>query len=320
MTQRDPAKAAARLTTRRDLLSVALHTTALSAAAWLPGCANAPATSVGGSIGQRASIIALEGLERDSGGRLGVAALNLTTGESLNYRGYERYAMCSTFKWLLAAMILKRVDRGELSLADSRPIATEALVTYSPVTEKYAGDSMTLAALCEATLTLSDNTAANVLLEVIGGPASFTADVRGFGDRVTRLDRIETELNENQRGDERDTTTPDAMIGLMRRVLFGDALEPTSLLQLRQWMVDNKTGRNRLRAGFDPSWQVGNRTGTSVNDQSNDLAFAISRSQAMRVPGPLLIVSYANIPEPMSAGADAVHASVAREVVRALTV
>ncbi|MEO1576483.1 MAG: class A beta-lactamase [Pseudomonadota bacterium] len=307
------------MTTRRELLSTLIRAAALSSSgALLSACAARPVSETGGSLAQRAVIIELEKLERASGGRLGVAALNLTTGESLDYRGNERFAMCSTFKWLLAAMILKRVDRGELSLDDTRPIAAESLVHYSPITEKHAGGVMTLAALCDAAVTLSDNTAANELLGVLGGPPNFTADVRGFGDRVTRLDRMEPELNENNRGDERDTTSPVAMLGLMKTVLFGNVLEPDSVLQLRRWMIDARTGKRRLRAGFDPSWQVGNKTGTSLNDQSNDVAFAISLSQAMRVPGPLLITSYANIPEPMSAGSDAVHSSIASEVVRAL--
>jgi beta-lactamase class A len=295
-------------------------TAAASTSSWLGACATPPPPASGGSLGQRASIIEFEALERAAGGRLGIAALNLNNGEMIGYRANERFAMCSTFKWLLAAMILKRVDRRELALTDERPIAPEDIVHHSPATQKFAGQSMTLGALCEATTTLSDNAAANVLLRVIGGPAGFTADVRGMGDTVTRLDRMEPELNENKRNDKRDTTTPEAMIGLMKKVLFGDVLTGVSMLQLRQWMIDTRTGKNRLRAGLNPSWQVGNRTGTSLNNQSNDLAFAVSRSQAMRVPGPLLIVSMANVPAPMSAGSDAIHAAVAREALRALTV
>ena len=307
--------------TRRDVLAHTASTLfagALGLGA-LAGCAGRPESRVAGSLAGRAAVIEFENIERSAGGRLGIAALNLGSGERLEYRSHERHAMCSTFKWLLAVMILKRVDRGELALSDERPIASDALVHYSPGTEPYAGQTMTLSALCDAMLTLSDNTAANVLLEVIGGPPAFTADVRGFGDRVTRLDRLEPELNENNRGDPRDTTTPAAMLDLMQRILFGSVLSSASLLQLRDWMVGTKTGARRLRAGFDASWQVGNRTGTSNNNQSNDLAFAVSLSQSMVAPGPILIASYANVPEPMAPTADAVHEQIAREVLRRLT-
>ncbi len=178
---------------------------------------------------------------------------------------------------------------------------------------------MTVAQLCTATLTTSDNTAANLLLDTLGGPVGFTQGVRGWGDTTTRLDRLEPGLNENKKGDPQDTTTPQAMIELMHQVLFGTVLSPASSLRLRDWMIATRTGSGRLRAGFGGAWSVGNRTGTSQNDQSNDLAFAVSKSMAMMAPGPLLIVSYANVPQPMSKGTDAVHQQVAREVVRALT-
>jgi beta-lactamase class A len=108
---------------------------------------------------------------------------------------------------------------------------------------------MTLAALCEATMTLSDNTAGNLVLKAIGGPAGFTAFARALGDPVTRLDRWEPGLNEARPGDPRDTTSPDAMAANLQRLALGDALSPRSRDRLVAWLVANTTGDARLRAG-----------------------------------------------------------------------
>jgi beta-lactamase class A len=299
--------------TRRDFLAVSI-----AGAVSLAGCSTTSVSPPAGSLRQRASTIEFDRIEKAAGGRIGVVALDLATGTRVAHRPAERFAMCSTFKWILGALIMQRVDAGKESLDRHVDFGEAQLVSYSPVTKKFAGDGMRVGELCSAMLTLSDNTAANLLLQRIRGPAGFTAGVRAWGDSITRLDRTEPELNENKKNDPQDTTTPDAMARLMQTVLFGDILKPQSLLQLREWMLDNRTGRNRLRAGLGNIWQVGNRTGTSINNQSNDVAFAVSRSQAMVVPGPLIIVSFANVPDSMGAGADAVHAMVAREVVRAL--
>ncbi|MFK7889154.1 MAG: class A beta-lactamase [Gammaproteobacteria bacterium] len=303
---------------RRGFLSASIAAS-MAGVVTVAGCGTKAVSPPAGSLRQRASSIEFDRIERTTGGRIGVVALDLATGERLAHRPAERFAMCSTFKWVLGALVLQRVEAGRDKLERHIDFGPEQLVSYSPVTKKYAGQGMTVGQLCDAMLTISDNTAANLLLETVKGPAGFTAGVRALGDTMTRLDRLEPELNENKKNDPQDTSTPDAMARLMQTVLFGDVLKPESVLQLRQWMLDNRTGRNRLRAGFGNVWQVGNRTGTSVNNQSNDVAFAVSRSQAMRVPGPLIVVSYANVPEPMGAAADAVHAMVAREVTRAFS-
>ncbi len=145
------------------------------------------------------------------------------------------------------------------------------LVTYSPVTEKHTADGMTLAELCDAAITLSDNTAGNLLLAALGGPAGITAFARTLGDTVTRLDRIETELNEARPGDPRDTTTPAAMTANLRALLLGDALSAASRAQLTAWLVANKTGDTRLRAGLPAGWRVGDKTGAGANGTNNDV-------------------------------------------------
>lgn len=217
----------------------------------------------------------LDALERKNGGRLGVAALDTATGRTVGHRGDERFALCSTFKVLAAGLVLARVDKGEERLDRRVVFAASDVVTYSPVTGHHAGPpGMTMAEICEAAITLSDNTGGNLMLASFGGPAALTAYARQLGDSVTRLDRIETALNEARPGDPRDTTSPVAMLGLMRRLLVEDALSARSRGQLIDWLVASKTGAQRLRAGFPSTWRVGDKTGTGSNGSANDVAIA----------------------------------------------
>jgi beta-lactamase class A len=214
----------------------------------------------------------LNRIEADSGGRLGVCILDTATGRRLVHRAGERFPMCSTFKLLAAAMVLQRVDQGQERL--DRPIAIEraVILPHSPVTEPNVGGTMTMGALCEATLTQSDNAAANLMLTSFGGPGALTAYLRALGDPVTRLDRNEPSLNEAIAGDPRDTTTPAAMLGLVRKLVLGDALKPVSRVQLRDWLIANKTGGQKIRAGLPAGWQVGDKTGGGAFGTNNDVA------------------------------------------------
>jgi beta-lactamase class A len=183
--------------------------------------------------------------------------------------------MCSTFKWLAAAFVLARVDRGE-ERRDRRVIFSKAdLVPYSPVTGERTGPpGMTLEELCHAAVTVSDNTAANLLLASFGGPSGLTEYARSLGDEVTRLDRTEVELNEATPGDPRDTTTPAAMTRNVRRLVLGDALSAASRAKLTDWLVGNTTGDSRLRAGFPKGWRIGDKTGSGNHGVTNDVAIA----------------------------------------------
>jgi len=157
-------------------------------------------------------------IETESGGRLGVAVFDSESGMQTAYRGDERFPMCSTSKLLTVAGILKRIDTGKLAWDKRIPYQQSDLVTYSPVTERHVADGMSVLALCEAALTVSDNTAANLLIAELGGPAAVTTFARSLGDQVTRLDRIEPELNEAQPGDPRDTTSPLAITSNLRTI------------------------------------------------------------------------------------------------------
>ena len=230
---------------------------------------------------------ALADLERRHGGRLGVAVLDTATMNGVAHRGDERFPLCSTFKFLAAAFVLARVDRGQESLTRRVVCTQDDLVTYSPETERHVSAGMTVGELCDAAVTLSDNTAGNLLLDSFGGPAGLTAYAQSLGDPVTRLDRRETELNEARPGDLRDTTTPAAMVGLLRQTVLGDALSATSREQLTAWLIANKTGDKRLRAGVPNGWRVGDKTGTGENNTTNDVGVIWPPGRA-----PIVVAAY----------------------------
>ena len=208
-------------------------------------------------------------VEEKSGGRLGCAVLDTASGHRFAYRGTDRFPMCSTFKLLAVAVVLRRVDKGEEQLERRIVYSREDVLSYAPVTSLHVQDGMTVEELCAAAITLSDNTAANLLLKSFGGPAGLNDFLRGIGDSITRLDRTEPTLNEAAPGDDRDTTTPSMMLEDMRRLLLGDVLKPDARGRLTHWLVDCKTGDTRLRGGLPPEWKAGdkNRQRRPWNDQ-----------------------------------------------------
>lgn len=220
----------------------------------------------------------LAALEKRTGGRLGVSVLDTKTGTSFGHRQEERFAMCSTFKALAAAFVLARVDRGEETLARRIAYSKADLVPYSPVTEKHTGSGMTIAELCDAAVTISDNAAANLLLESFGGPQGLTAWLAAIGDKTTRLDRTEPALNEAKPGDPRDTTTPAAMMRTLGKLLLEDTLSPSSREQFATWLIANTTGDRRLRAGLPAGWTVGEKTGTNGKGAAGDVGFMRPRN------------------------------------------
>jgi beta-lactamase class A len=248
-------------------------------------------------------------LEKDNNGRLGVAVVDTGAGDSIGYRKDERFAMCSTFKMLLAAAVLERVDAGKEKLDRTIAIGATGLLPNSPVSLEHAGGSMTIRELSAAIVTRSDNTAANLLLDSIGGPPGITRFARSLGDTVTRLDRVETALNEALPGDPRDTTSPAAMAANMRLLLVGNKLSPASREQLIEWLVANRTGDERIRAGLKRDWRVGDKTGSNGENTTNDIAIIWPGDQA-----PVLVAAYLTVCAGPETKRNAVLAQVGREV------
>jgi beta-lactamase class A len=226
-------------------------------------------------------------IESSVSGRLGVAVLDTASGALEGYRLDERFAMCSTFKFVAVAMVLARVDAGQARLSDRIAVTPQSLLDWSPVTSKHVGAAMSVAELCEAAINLSDNAAANLLLANSGGPAAVTAFARSVGDDVTRLDRTEPTLNEGTPGDPRDTSTPRAMAHTLRSVLLGSVLSDASRVQLAAWMTATSTGAGRLRAGLPFDWRLAHKTGTGRLGATNDIGVAWPPHRA-----PLVLVTY----------------------------
>jgi len=238
--------------------------------------------------GENDAATRIAAVEARIGGRIGVAALDTGNTKHVEHRADERFPMCSTFKFLAAAAVMKRVDEKKEKLERFVPYGAKEILEYAPVTKEHLKDGgMTLGALCAAAIEQSDNTAGNLLLDAIGGPSGLTNFVRSLGDRVTRLDRIEPELNSAIPGDERDTTTPAAICSDIQRLLLGDALSEASRRQLEDWLQRNETGGPMIRAGVPKNWILGDKTGRGSNGATNDIAI-------MRPPdrAPILLAIY----------------------------
>ncbi|MGH8319380.1 MAG: class A beta-lactamase [Steroidobacteraceae bacterium] len=249
----------------------------------------------------------LADLERKRGGRLGVAVLDADSDHRVSHRGDERFLMCSTFKFLLVAAVLTRVDRSEERLGRRIVFTKDVVLNYAPMTKHHVGPpGMTIAQLCEAAVTLSDNTAANLLLTSIGGPSGVTHYARSLGDPFTLLDRMEPALNPY------DTTTPNATVADMQEILLGHALSQVSREQLIRWMLNCQTGLESLRAGFPDGWRVGDKTGQWDGNgvgANNDIAVAWPPERK-----PLLVTAYYDNAHAAATERKAVLAEVARAV------
>jgi beta-lactamase class A len=232
----------------------------------------------------------LADIEHRHGGRLGVFAIDTGSGRTLSHRADERFLMCSTFKGLLAAQILARVDSGAERLDRLVRYTEKNLIFTSPVTKaNVARGAMSIDALYRAMLVESDNTAAILLMRSAGGPAALTRFVRSLGDTVTRSDRYEPDSNRYY--GMLDTTTPKAIATTAQRLLLGGVLSAGSRAQLERGMTDCKPGLNRIRAVLPAGWQAADRPGTSVESETNDYAI-------VRPPGrtPLLVAVYYDAP------------------------
>lgn len=234
-------------------------------------------------------VAALQALEAREGGRLGVSIIDTGTGLQRGNRADELFALCSTFKFVLAAAILQRHDGGSVSLDRALNVTKGGVIANSPVAEKNIGNTLTVGELCHATVTTSDNAAANILLKELGGTEFVTAFLRGLGDTVTRLDRMEPHMNNADvaAGDVRDTTSPAAMATTIRTIMLGDVLTPASREILTGWMKATVTGPDRLRLGLPSDWTLGHKTGTGRDGPTNDIGIAWPPGRA-----PVIITVY----------------------------
>ena len=294
---------------RRSMLTTGL---ALGLGAWgLSGCAF---ISKQQAAAARTLSDELAALEIQAQGRFGLYVLDTVSGAEAGWRGDERFPMCSTFKTLLAARMLYLAQRDEIRLWRKLYYSPSEVVAWSPISEKRAGANggMTVQELCEAMVLVSDNTAANVLLEASGGPVALTQWLRELGDGTTRLDRNEPSLNTALPGDERDTTTPQAMVQSLQKLLLGDVLEGYARALLQQWLVDSRTGDKRVRAGMPGDWTVGGKTGSGERGTACDTLIVWPTAQS----APLLVTAYLTGSPLDGAGREAVLARAGEAIKR----
>lgn len=231
-------------------------------------------------------------LERRYGGRIGAYAIDTATGKTIAHQSGERFPLLSTSKAIMAAAVLHKARTSAPGLMNKVVRWTaDDLEEHSPVTEKHVEDGMTVAQLCEAAITQSDNTAGNLLLKQIGGPAGLTRYFRTLKDSRSRLDRWETELNVWSPKEKRDTTTPASIGRDLRAVTTGNALNAKDRARLNDWLIANKTGDARIRAGLPKSWKIGDKTGTtSTYGAANDIAVIWPDKAA----APIIMAIYTN--------------------------
>lgn len=206
-------------------------------------------------------------LEAESGARIGVYAVDTDSGATVAYRSDERFAYASSFKALLAAAVLERIDDLD-RIVEYTP---EQLVAHSPVTETRTATGMTVGDLAESAVRTSDNTAANLLLDELGGPGGFAAVLAEAGDVTTRPARYETDLNSATPGDPRDTSTPRALVETLRTFALDGALDPDDAGTLIEWMTGNATGDALIRAAAPGDWVVADKSGAGGYGTRNDI-------------------------------------------------
>ena len=256
----------------------------------------------------------LAAIENRFGGRLGIAALDTATGTWISRRGDERFPLCSTGKAPTVAAVLHR-STTEPDLLD-RVIHYEAaqiVAGNSPVTRRSAATGLTVGQLCEAALTVSDNTAENLLLALLDGPAAVTAFLRGLGDPVTRLDRIEPDLNTASPGDDRDTTTPTWIVRDLQALTLSDALPAPARDRLVSWMTTNTTGAEQIRAGVPTGWRVADKTGSGAQGESHDIGIVWPPGRP-----PLVLAVYTAPADPANTTGKATIAAATRTVLNTL--
>ena len=214
----------------------------------------------------------LAALEQQHQGRIGVALYHPGTGLSYGYRAEERFPFASTFKALLAAAVLQRSEFDPQWLQQVVHYRAEDLLSYAPITRPHLVRGMSREALAIASVQYSDNTAANLLLEALGGLSEFNRFVAALGDQKFRLDRQEPDLNSALPGDDRDTTTPAAMAKTLSRLTLGNGLAAPQQARFNAWLKGNTTGDAAIRAGVPTGWLVGDKTGGGGYGTTNDIA------------------------------------------------
>lgn len=248
-------------------------------------------------------------IESQLDARIGVSIYDVKDNKLWNYNGDTRFPLMSTFKTLACAKLLVDVEKGLQSFDTLSVINANSIIAWSPTTEKLIGESISLKQACSAAMIMSDNTATNIVLTAIEGPKALTQFMRSIGDEITRLDRMEPDLNEALDGDKRDTTTPNAMVKSLHSLLFGDVLSPASKVQLKLWMIDNKVTGSLLRSVLPESWSIADRSGAGGNGSRGITAVVWSNKRS-----PLIISIYLTQTDATFAQRNKAIANIGKEI------
>lgn len=270
-----------------------------------------PAAPTPASTTSAATTRALDALERRDDARLGLVAIDTGSGATVTHRAGERFPFASAAKVFIAATVLDDARSGDLDAVV--PIEQRDMLSYAPVTSQHVGSGMTVRALLDAMLRSSDNTAANLLVARVGGPSVVQQWLRGIGDQVTQVVRVEPDLNEATPGDERDTTTPAQFAADLRTVLLGDALRPEDRKMLVETMAGTTTGAATIRAGVPTGWSVADKTGTGSYGVRNDIGIVTPPGRA-----PIVLVVMTSRSRADAKPVDALVAAATKVTVAAL--
>ena len=254
-------------------------------------------------------------LETRTHSRLGLVVMDPSNDLRIEYRGHERFLMCSTFKVLAVAAILQRVDAKNERLDRFIRYTEKQVVAHSPVTSAHLKEGgMTLESLCAAAIVQSDNTAGNLLLDEVGGPPGLTKYARSIGDDVTRLDRNEPDLNVGLPNSESDTTSAEAIARDLAHLFTSEALSEQSRARLERCMQSCETGLTMIRAKLPKGWQAGDKSGRGVAGQTNDVAI-------LRRPNkqPVFAAIYALLPDEPADGRDRLVAEAAEIALKSIS-
>ncbi|MFC3688534.1 class A beta-lactamase [Aquipuribacter hungaricus] len=257
-------------------------------------------------------VVDLADLEDKHDARIGVYAVDTVTGRSVEHRADERFAYASTIKALAVGVLLDRTTPEQLY--EPVPVtAADITAPYSPVTERRVGTTMTLDELAAAAAQESDNSAANMVIARLGGPAGLEQALRSLGDTVTEVDRLEPGLNEAVPGDPRDTSSPRAMATTLAALAVGDALDDADRAVLNDWLEGSTTGAALVRAAVPEGWTVGDKSGSGRYGTRNDIA-------VVRPPGggPVVVAVMTSRAEEDAERSDALVAAAAARVLETL--
>lgn len=212
-------------------------------------------------------------IESDYGVKLGVYAFDTETNKEVTYNADNRFAYCSTFKSLISGAILQKYSSDQLKQVIK--YSQKDVLSYAPVTKNHVDKGMTIEELCDAAVRFSDNTAANLLLNLIGGPSGFKSALNQLGDKVTEPARIELELNAATPGDTRDTSTPRQLAIDLKEYTTGNILTDDKKKVLINWMSGNAKGDKLIRAGAPKDWIVSDKSGSGSYGTRNDIAIVM---------------------------------------------